>query len=206
MAHALQGITEVNATATITSIDGISAYDLTSRRAMLGRHPELVLAHLERIGQEHQILLDRTPLIQDVHGCCLHCASARANYMVRVVQPGSTRNFCEVPRCKFVEMLGGHLANTVGRCRSEEHWFLAHGTRWHRVAKRRENVHTSILGKFFFHERNEARSQKITSSQTQCTCSSNLEQVRQIRRWSICALQIDRGRNERVGESSATGH
>ena len=32
------------------------------------------------------------------------------------------------------------------------------------------------------------------------------EQVCQIWRWSICALQIDRGRNERVGESSATRH
>ena len=47
-----------------------------------------------------------------------------------------------------MEMLGGHLANTVRRCRSnfcEEHWFFAHGARWHRVAKRRENEHTSIL-------------------------------------------------------------
>ena len=57
--------------------------------------PEFVRAHLERIGQEHQILLDRIPLIQDVQ-CAwlllLHRASARA----RVVEPGSTRNFCEV--------------------------------------------------------------------------------------------------------------
>ena len=35
VAHALQGITEMSATATITSVDGISAYDLISRRTML---------------------------------------------------------------------------------------------------------------------------------------------------------------------------
>ena len=35
VAHALQGITEMSATATITSIDGISAYDLISQKGML---------------------------------------------------------------------------------------------------------------------------------------------------------------------------
>ena len=47
-------------------------------------HPEYVRAHLERTGQEHQILLDRVPLIQDAQ-CAwmmlLHCASARANHL-----------------------------------------------------------------------------------------------------------------------------
>ena len=33
VAHALQGITELNPRATVTSIDGISAFDLISRRA-----------------------------------------------------------------------------------------------------------------------------------------------------------------------------
>ena len=35
IAHALQGITELNPRATVTSIDGISAYDLISRVPML---------------------------------------------------------------------------------------------------------------------------------------------------------------------------
>ena len=35
VAHALQGITELNPRATVTSIDGISAFDLISRRAMM---------------------------------------------------------------------------------------------------------------------------------------------------------------------------
>ena len=61
-------------------------------------HPEFVRAHLERIGQDHQILLDRIPLLQDVQAAWLlflHCASARANYVVRVVEPVSTLNFYE---------------------------------------------------------------------------------------------------------------
>ena len=35
IAHALQGITELHPDATVTSIDGVSAYDLISRGAML---------------------------------------------------------------------------------------------------------------------------------------------------------------------------
>ena len=35
IAHALQGLTELNPRTTVTSIDGISAYDLISRQAML---------------------------------------------------------------------------------------------------------------------------------------------------------------------------
>ena len=35
IAHALQGLTEMNARATVVSIDGISAYNLVSRKAML---------------------------------------------------------------------------------------------------------------------------------------------------------------------------
>ena len=35
MAHALQGLTDLDPEATNLSIDGISAYDLISRRAML---------------------------------------------------------------------------------------------------------------------------------------------------------------------------
>ena len=55
----------------------------------------------------------------------------------------------------------------------------------------------------FFCQRNEACTrQEEMSSETQRTCSPDLEQVRQIRRWSICALQINRRRNQRVGENS----
>ena len=35
MAHVLQGLTELDPEATVTSIDGVGAFDLISRRAML---------------------------------------------------------------------------------------------------------------------------------------------------------------------------
>ena len=35
VAHALQGLTELDPQATITSVDGVGAFDLISRRAML---------------------------------------------------------------------------------------------------------------------------------------------------------------------------
>ena len=35
VAHALQALTEADPTATVTSLDGVSAFDLISRRAML---------------------------------------------------------------------------------------------------------------------------------------------------------------------------
>ena len=35
MAHILQGLTEMNPEATVTSIDGVSAYDLISKESML---------------------------------------------------------------------------------------------------------------------------------------------------------------------------
>ena len=35
IAHTLQGLTEIDQEATITSIDGVGAFDLISRRAML---------------------------------------------------------------------------------------------------------------------------------------------------------------------------
>ena len=41
--HAFQGLTEMNARATVMSIDGISAYDLVSRKAMLQGLNELAV-------------------------------------------------------------------------------------------------------------------------------------------------------------------
>ena len=58
--------------------------------------PEFVRDHLERTVQKHQKLLERIPVVPDVQSSwllLLHCASARANYMTRVVEPA--RSFCE---------------------------------------------------------------------------------------------------------------
>ena len=59
-------------------------------------HPEFVAAHLERTLAEHQVLLSRIPSIPDVQ-CAwlllLHCASARATYLLRAVRPELVRPF-----------------------------------------------------------------------------------------------------------------
>ena len=50
-------------------------------------HPEFVASHLEHIAEEHRVLLERIPAVQDVQSAwliLLHCAVARANYLLRV--------------------------------------------------------------------------------------------------------------------------
>ena len=61
-------------------------------------NPEFVRAHLERTIQKHRKLFERVPMVPDVESSwllLLRCASARANYMTRVVETGSARSFCE---------------------------------------------------------------------------------------------------------------
>ena len=62
-------------------------------------HPASVRAHMDRAARDHQTLLDRIPLLQDVQAAwllLLHCASARANFLVGVVEPASAREFCDI--------------------------------------------------------------------------------------------------------------
>ena len=61
-------------------------------------HPVFVTAHLQRITQEHRVLLERIPAVQDVQYAwliLLHCAAARANYLLRVFRPALVRQFAE---------------------------------------------------------------------------------------------------------------
>ena len=46
-------------------------------------HPAFVARQLERTSVKHQVLFDRTPLVEDVQSAWLflHCACARANYL-----------------------------------------------------------------------------------------------------------------------------
>ena len=60
-------------------------------------HQDFGTAQLEMLTAEHQTLLCRIPLVQDVQAAWLllvHCAAARANYVARVVEPGSAELFC----------------------------------------------------------------------------------------------------------------
>ena len=62
-------------------------------------HPDYVRAHMDRVARDHQTLLDRIPLLQDVQAAwllLLHSASARANNLVGVVEPASAREFCDI--------------------------------------------------------------------------------------------------------------
>ena len=53
-------------------------------------HPDYVARHLQSVVQEHRVLLERIPRVKDLQSAwllLLHCASARANYMLRSVDP-----------------------------------------------------------------------------------------------------------------------
>ena len=94
-------------------------------------HPAFVARHLERTSSKHQVLLDRIPLVQDVQSAWLlliHCACARANYLLRVVRPSQFRRdsrscgvavFGEHSENRFVRVFRGrsgcrHVAVHVG--------------------------------------------------------------------------------------------
>ena len=55
-------------------------------------HPAFIHAHLEKKVEEQRKLLTRIPLVPDLQSAwliLLHCAGARANYFLRVVDPQS---------------------------------------------------------------------------------------------------------------------
>ena len=60
-------------------------------------HFDFVARHLQAVVAEHQTLLDRIPRVKDLQsaGLLLHCASARANYQIRSVDPVSTAEFAQ---------------------------------------------------------------------------------------------------------------
>ena len=61
-------------------------------------HPAFVARQLERTSVKHQVLFDRIPLVEDVQSAwllLLHCACARANYLLRVVRPSAAAGFAE---------------------------------------------------------------------------------------------------------------
>ena len=61
-------------------------------------HPHYVQAFLRRVTAEHEVLLSRIPLVEDVQSAralLLHGAGGRANYMLRAVRPEMVHGFAE---------------------------------------------------------------------------------------------------------------
>ena len=61
-------------------------------------HDEFVRAQLELKSREHDLLLSRIPSFSDLQSAralLLHCASSRANCLLRVIRPDLVRHFAE---------------------------------------------------------------------------------------------------------------
>ena len=61
-------------------------------------HDEFVEAHLARTSQSQETLLERIPTLPDVQSAwalLLHCANARATYLLRVVRQEMVHRFAE---------------------------------------------------------------------------------------------------------------
>ena len=61
-------------------------------------HDEFVEAHLAKTSESHETLLERIPTLADAHSAwalLLHCANARATYLLRVVRPEMVHRFAE---------------------------------------------------------------------------------------------------------------
>ena len=59
-------------------------------------HPDFVRQHLRDVSEEHERFLTRIPLVRDVQSAwllLLHCAQARANFLLRAVRPEAVEEF-----------------------------------------------------------------------------------------------------------------
>ena len=60
--------------------------------------PDFVQAFLRKVLEEHDVLLSRIPMVEDLQSAWVffvHCAGGRANYMLRVVRPEAVQTFAE---------------------------------------------------------------------------------------------------------------
>ena len=62
-------------------------------------HPSFIQQFLRKKAFKHRTLLDRIPQLPDVQSAwslLLHCASAKANYFLRVVEPTAVAEFAHL--------------------------------------------------------------------------------------------------------------
>ena len=86
-------------------------------------HEDFVREHLEHTREKHRVLLRRIPIVPDVQSAwllLLHCASTRANYMLRVVRPEWALDFAQAHDQEVWECLCSILAVSVGESQSHE--------------------------------------------------------------------------------------
>ena len=82
-------------------------------------HPSYVRVQLSEIQHDHQTLLDRIPSLPDLQSSwllLLHCASARANYFLRVVPPVLAEEFAREHDRSLWRCLCRILRSGEGEC------------------------------------------------------------------------------------------
>ena len=82
-------------------------------------HREFVVAQLEKKLQKQETLIRRIPLVPDLQSAWLilmHCASARTNYLLRVVDPVQVQQFAQAHDERLWQCLCQLLGITVDLC------------------------------------------------------------------------------------------
>ena len=82
-------------------------------------HPDYVSRFLEKATTKHDILLSRTPLVPDLQSVwliLLHCAAARANFLLRVVKPDAVEQFAHDNDQALWQCLGRILHMDLNLC------------------------------------------------------------------------------------------
>ena len=115
------------------------------------RHPDFVSAHLDGKIQEHELLLSRIPAVPDLQSAwalLVHCASARATFLLRVVRPEMTHRFASAHDAQLWGCLCQLLDITTTRCDvgSRDTATLPLAMGGNGVAKRHAHPIPSLLG------------------------------------------------------------
>ena len=82
-------------------------------------HPEFVRQFLEKVTTKHDLLLSRIPAVHDLQSAwliLLHCAAARANFLLRVVSPDLVEHFAHNHDHQIWECLARILDVDLNQC------------------------------------------------------------------------------------------
>ena len=82
-------------------------------------HADYVQVELESVAMDHQVLLHKIPGVPDVQSAWLllvHCAQARANFMLRMIPPEAVREFAQRHDRELFQCLGQILDQDLSHC------------------------------------------------------------------------------------------